>query len=56
VVLGVSIGIATGAAPELASLLERADGAMYEAKTAGLGAWRVAGLGDPHAADREARR
>ena len=53
VVLGVSIGIATGAAPELASLLERADGAMYQAKTEGLGAWRIAGLSDQAAADRD---
>jgi diguanylate cyclase (GGDEF)-like protein/PAS domain S-box-containing protein len=49
VVLGVSIGIASGAAPKLASLLERADGAMYEAKTeGGLRPWRVAELVDPH--------
>ncbi|MEY2478828.1 MAG: hypothetical protein QOG87_4143 [Actinomycetota bacterium] len=57
VLLGVSIGIATGAALELASLLERADGAMYEAKMdEGVGGWRVAEHGDRRVADRRAPR
>jgi diguanylate cyclase (GGDEF)-like protein/PAS domain S-box-containing protein len=57
IVLGVSIGIATGAASELASVLERADGAMYQAKAqGGPGAWRLAEHGDRRVADRRGPR
>jgi diguanylate cyclase (GGDEF)-like protein/PAS domain S-box-containing protein len=53
VVLGVSIGIATGPAHEIEGLLERADGAMYQAKAeGGKGAWRVAVRGERRIADR----
>jgi diguanylate cyclase (GGDEF)-like protein len=40
--IGVSIGIAQGAPAELTRLLEHADGAMYDAKAAGRGTWRMA--------------
>ena len=46
--LGMSIGIATrmvGSAEEIASLMRRADQAMYEVKRNGRGHWRVS-LGD----------
>jgi diguanylate cyclase (GGDEF)-like protein/PAS domain S-box-containing protein len=56
VMLGVSIGIATGPAQDLVAVLERADGAMYEAKAeGGQGAWRMAEHGDRRVADRRAR-
>lgn len=40
--IGVSIGVARGATAELARLLEHADTAMYGAKAAGRGRWRLA--------------
>jgi diguanylate cyclase (GGDEF)-like protein/PAS domain S-box-containing protein len=53
VVLGVSIGIATGSAHELEGLLEHADVAMYQAKAeGGQGAWRIAVGGERRIADR----
>jgi diguanylate cyclase (GGDEF)-like protein len=58
VVVGVSVGVAVGPATELPSLLDRADGAMYEAKAegGGRGGWSVAALGDRRIADRRRRR
>jgi diguanylate cyclase (GGDEF)-like protein len=53
VLLGVSIGIASGPAHELEGLLDLADGAMYQAKAeGGQGAWRVAVHGERRIADR----
>jgi diguanylate cyclase (GGDEF)-like protein len=51
--LGVSIGIAVGPAGELETLLDQADGAMYQAKSeCGQGAWRVAARGERRFAER----